>query len=212
MKAEFVPGKHARCDPIGLDSADSRGPRPRPPALAGRPLRRSRPLGYNPSGMTDSAAPLPVRSLFLPDEAATERLGARLAAALAPRDLVALSGDLGTGKTCLARAVIAGLMGGPEEVPSPTFTLVQTYETPRGPLWHFDLYRLSAPDEVWELGFEEALAEGISLIEWPERLGRLLPAVRLDLGLRFAAEPGARHADLVGHGAAWAGRLDRIAA
>jgi tRNA threonylcarbamoyladenosine biosynthesis protein TsaE len=161
--------------------------------------------------MTDSAASPPVRSLFLPDEAATERLGASLAAALAPRDLVALSGELGAGKTCLARAVIAGLMGGPEEVPSPTFTLVQTYETPKGPLWHFDLYRLSAPDEVWELGFEEALAEGMSLIEWPERLGRLLPPMRLDLTLRFADRPGARHADLVGHGS-WAARIDRLAA
>jgi tRNA threonylcarbamoyladenosine biosynthesis protein TsaE len=161
--------------------------------------------------MTDPAAPSPTRSLFLPDEAATERLGASLAAALVPRDLVALSGELGAGKTCLARAVIAGLMGGPEEVPSPTFTLVQTYETPKGPLWHFDLYRLSAPDEVWELGFEEALAEGMSLIEWPERLGRLLPAARLDLTLRFATAAGARHADLAGLGP-WAARIDRIAA
>jgi len=166
---------------------------------------------YNPSGMTDPAAPTPTRSLFLPDEAATERLGAGLAAVLMPRDLVALSGDLGTGKTCLARAVIASLMGGPEEVPSPTFTLVQTYETPKGTLWHFDLYRLLGPGEVWELGFEEALAEGISLVEWPERLGRLLPATRLDIMLRFADAPGARHADLVGHGA-WAARIDRIAA
>ena len=166
---------------------------------------------YNPSGMTDPAAPTPTRSLFLPDEAATERLGVSLAAILMPRDLVALSGDLGAGKTCLARAVIASLMGGPEEVPSPTFTLVQTYETPKGPLWHFDLYRLSAPDEVWELGLEEALAEGISLVEWPERLGNLLPATRLDIMLRFADAPGARHADMVGRGA-WAARIDRIAA
>jgi tRNA threonylcarbamoyladenosine biosynthesis protein TsaE len=161
--------------------------------------------------MTDSAASSPVRSLFLPDEAANEPLGARIAAALAPRALVAVPGEYGAGKTCLARAVIAGLMGAPEEVPSPTFTLVQTYDTPKGPLWHFDLYRLSAPDEVWELGFEEALAEGMSLIEWPERLGRLLPAPRLDLTLRFADQPGARHADLVGHGH-WAQRLDRLAA
>jgi tRNA threonylcarbamoyladenosine biosynthesis protein TsaE len=166
---------------------------------------------YNPSGMTDPATPPPLRSLFLADEAATERLGASLATLLAPRDLVALSGDLGAGKTCLARAVIASLMGGPEEVPSPTFTLVQTYETPKGPLWHFDLYRLSAPDEIWELGFEEALAVGMSLIEWPERLGRLLPAARLDLMLRFADAPNARHVDLVGHGN-WADRIDRIAA
>jgi tRNA threonylcarbamoyladenosine biosynthesis protein TsaE len=171
--------------------------------------------------MTDPVSPTPMRSLFLPDEAATERLGASLAAVLAPRDLVALSGDLGAGKTCLARAVIAGLMGGPEEVPSPTFTLVQTYETPKGPLWHFDLYRLAAPDEVWELGFEEALAEGMSLIEWPERLGRLLPPARLDLRLRFAGPSGGRHADLVGHdvrghGARghddWTARIDRLAA
>jgi tRNA threonylcarbamoyladenosine biosynthesis protein TsaE len=160
--------------------------------------------------MTEPVVPPLSRSVFLPDEAATERLGAAVAALLAPRDLVALSGELGVGKTRFARAVIAALTGMAEEVPSPTFTLVQTYETPKGTLWHFDLYRLSAPEEAWELGLEEALAEGISLVEWPERLGRLLPAERLDLVLRFAEAPGARRVDLTGRGR-WAGRLGQLA-
>ena len=112
----------------------------------------------------------------LPDESATERLGATLAGRLRVGDVVGLKGDLGAGKTTLARAIIRAAAGDPELiVPSPTFTLVEVYETPRGAFWHFDLYRLEAADQVYELGWEEALAEGIVLVEWPERLGRLLP-------------------------------------
>ena len=86
-------------------------------------------------------------------------------------DVLLLFGDLGVGKTAFARAFITHRMGAPTEVPSPTFTLVQVYETPKTTLWHFDLYRLKTVEEVWELGFEEALEDGISIIEWPERLG-----------------------------------------
>ncbi len=104
------------------------------------------------------------------------------------------------GKTEFARAFIRRLAGADEEVPSPTFTLVQSYETPAGTIWHFDLYRLTRPEDVWELGFEDALADGIILIEWPERLGSALPARRLDLTLRPGASAEARHAllDAVG--------------
>ena len=112
----------------------------------------------------------------LADEAATEQLGATLARRLQPGDVVGLKGKLGSGKTTLARAILRAATGDPDLiVPSPTFTLVEVYETARGTYWHFDLYRLEAPQQVFELGWEEALAEGIVLIEWPERLGDLLP-------------------------------------
>src|SRR5579864_4607806 len=119
---------------------------------------------------------MPTFSMSLPDEAATERLGATLAQRLKPGDVVGLKGELGSGKTTLARAILRAAAGDPDlVVPSPTFTLVEVYETRHGPYWHFDLYRLEEPRQVFELGWEEALAEGITLVEWPERLGTLLP-------------------------------------
>ena len=148
------------------------------------------------------------RTLHLPDEEATAALAHRLAGALTPGDMVALRGDLGAGKTALSRALIRAVTDPDAEVPSPTFTLVQTYDTDIGPLWHFDLYRLSGPDEVTELGWDEARAEAIALVEWPDRLGPLMPADRLDLTLTLAG-PTARHAELTGHGS-WAERLARL--
>jgi tRNA threonylcarbamoyladenosine biosynthesis protein TsaE len=132
----------------------------------------------------------------LPDEAATARAAAELAARLRPGDVVALRGDLGAGKTAFARAAIRALVGDAEaEVPSPTFTLVQTYEAPAGTVWHFDLYRLTDPAEVWELGWEEAAAGGIVLVEWPERLGGLLPPRRIEAALEITG-PGSRRLTL----------------
>ena len=119
---------------------------------------------------------MPAFSMSLPDEAATERLGSALAQRLKQGDVVGLFGPLGSGKTTLARAILRAAAGDPDLiVPSPTFTLVEVYETPAGTYWHFDLYRLETPEQVFELGWEEALAEGIVLVEWPERLGDLLP-------------------------------------
>ena len=119
---------------------------------------------------------MPAFSMPLPNEAATESLGETLAMRLKPGDVVGLTGDLGAGKTTLARAIIRAAADDPDLiVPSPTFTLVEVYETLRGTYWHFDLYRLEAPEQVYELGWEEALADGIVLLEWPERLGSLLP-------------------------------------
>jgi len=143
-------------------------------------------------------------SISLPNEAETAALGARLASAVRPGDVIALSGDLGAGKTTLARALIQALAGAGTDVPSPTFTLVQTYETDRLPVWHFDLYRLEDPGEARELGLEEAV-DGLALIEWPERLGRLLPVARLEVRLSFEG-PG-RIARLVDF-QDWSTRLD----
>jgi tRNA threonylcarbamoyladenosine biosynthesis protein TsaE len=119
---------------------------------------------------------MPAFPLPLADETATEQLGATLAARLKPGDVVGLKGELGAGKTTLARAILRAASDDPQLiVPSPTFTLVEVYETPSGTYWHFDLYRLETPEQVFELGWEEARAEGIVLLEWPERLGPLLP-------------------------------------
>jgi len=145
------------------------------------------------------------------DAAGTARL-ARLVAGLARKgDVIGLAGALGTGKTTFARAFIAALSVRPPEVPSPTFTLLQVYDGREAPIFHFDLYRLEAPEDAWELGIEEAFADGISLIEWPERLGPLAPAdmlcVRLDQD-RLA--PEARRLSLAG-GPSWELRLGQIA-
>lgn len=127
--------------------------------------------------------------LSLPDPDATIALGRRLAGLLRAGDCIALSGPLGAGKTTLVRGLLAARFGRPVDTPSPTFTLVQTYGPDlRGEeLRHFDLYRLTRPDEVWELGWED-LDEGIALVEWPDRAGGLLPADRLDLELAAAAD------------------------
>lgn len=120
--------------------------------------------------------------ITIENEAGLEPLAERLAGLLTGGDIVFLSGDLGAGKTALARALIRVMTGkGDEEVPSPTFTLVQTYDTPKGTVWHFDLYRLKNAEEIVELGWDEALGSGILLIEWPERFGHLKPRNRLDV-------------------------------
>lgn len=140
----------------------------------------------------------------LPDEAATARLGAAVAAQLAPGEAVCLSGPLGAGKSTLARALVRALTTPGEEVPSPTFTLVQFYEGPRLTVAHFDLYRLSEPDEAYEIGLDEALETGAAVIEWPQRLEGRLPPDRLDIEIALA-DDGGRTARITPHGA-WEGR------
>jgi tRNA threonylcarbamoyladenosine biosynthesis protein TsaE len=127
---------------------------------------------------------VPTFFIELPDESATERLGAELAERLRPGDVVALQGELGAGKTTLARAILRAASGDPGlVVPSPTFTLAEVYDTPLGPFWHLDLYRLEEPEQVYELGWEEARSDGIVIVEWPQRLGPLLPQERLSVTL-----------------------------
>ena len=137
----------------------------------------------------------------LPDEAATIELGNLLAPQLGAGDLVALSGEIGAGKTTLARAVLRAKLGDPElEVPSPTFTLVQTYQSADVPIIHADLYRIAGGGELYELGFDEMQAASIMLVEWPERAIEHLPAERLDVLLEQDAETGERRAVLSGAG------------
>ena len=147
-------------------------------------------------------------SLPLPDEAATRALGRAIAEALRPGEAVCLFGPLGAGKSTLARALIRALTTPDEDVPSPTFTLVQFYEGARLNVAHFDLYRLTDADEAYEIGLDEALEDGAAVIEWPERLAGRLPADRLDveIALSDTGEAGeGRQARLTGHGA-WEGR------
>jgi len=139
----------------------------------------------------------------LADEAATARLGEAIARGLRPGEAVCLSGPLGAGKSTLARSLVRALTSPGEDVPSPTFTLVQFYEGPRLKVAHFDLYRLSNPDEAYEIGLDEALDEGAAVIEWPERLAGRLPQDRLDVDIGFDGE--GRRARLTPHGA-WEGR------
>jgi len=147
--------------------------------------------------------------LFLPDEDATRRLGQALAALARPGDTIALEGTLGTGKSTLARAFIRALTSPDEEVPSPTFTLVQVYDTPAGAVWHFDLYRLERPDDAYELDIEDAFADGICLIEWPDRLGSLLPVQHLSLRLEETETKDSRRVHLTATGS-WADRIGEL--
>jgi len=145
--------------------------------------------------------------LSLPDEAATQALGRALAAGLRAGEAICLTGPLGAGKSTLARALVRALTRPDEDVPSPTFTLVQFYEGARLNVAHFDLYRLSSPDEAYEIGLDEALEDGAALIEWPERLEGDLPRDRLDveIALPDKGEGEGRTARLTPHGA-WEGR------
>jgi tRNA threonylcarbamoyladenosine biosynthesis protein TsaE len=151
-----------------------------------------------------------VTVLELPDENATCAAAARVAPLLRRGDVLALWGGLGVGKTVFARALVRAWTGADIEVPSPTFTLVQIYEG-RGPdaadVFHFDLYRIDAPEDALELGIDDAFAGGIALIEWPDRLRAFLPAVRLDLVLAdVPGLPSRRRLTFTGHGD-WPRRL-----
>ena len=163
--------------------------------------------------MNTSFTKVAVHRISVPDLAALAALAAAIAAEARCGDLIALVGALGTGKTAFARKFLdarASLNGvsPPAEVPSPTFTLAQVYEVGADDVWHFDFYRISGPQECGELGFDDALSQGIVLVEWPDRLGFLLPADRLDLEMTIA-EGETRLVTITGHGN-WESRVPEI--
>ena len=147
--------------------------------------------------------------MTLAGETATERLGAALARGLRPGDAVLLSGELGAGKTTLARFILRAL-GVTDHVPSPTFTLVQSYETPGLTLHHFDLYRIEEASEMAELGLDDALNDGAALVEWPERgFPARLAGEALHIALT-AAGADIREARIIGP-ARWRDHLGHLA-
>ncbi|WP_306422228.1 tRNA (adenosine(37)-N6)-threonylcarbamoyltransferase complex ATPase subunit type 1 TsaE [Geminicoccus harenae] len=149
--------------------------------------------------------------LELADLAATHAFAARLGRLLRKGDLVGLSGDLGAGKSELARAAIRALAGAEIEVPSPTFTLLQLYDLPGLLVGHADLYRLGDPDEVVTLGLDEVLRDGALLVEWPEHGGDRLPGEKLLLALAETDRPNGRRLTITA-GPGWADRLAELAA
>lgn len=154
-------------------------------------------------------------SCWLSSPEETTQLAQKIAAQLQPGDCLLLEGPIGAGKTHFARSLIQSLMTVPEDVPSPTFTLVQTYDVANAELWHADLYRLSALEEIEELGLTEAFDDAICLIEWPDRLAELTPSHALHLALTLETDLASEHEDrrhltLTWSDAKWQNRLGDI--
>ena len=146
--------------------------------------------------------------IALPTLADTEACARRLAPRLLPGDVILLSGPIGAGKSAFARALIRARLDNPdEEVPSPTFTIVQTYSDATADIWHCDLYRLSHPQEAVELGLDEAFETAICLIEWPDRISALLP--ERALAITLSAGENAHQITVTGP-PAWANRLEAV--
>ncbi|HIB19048.1 MAG TPA: tRNA (adenosine(37)-N6)-threonylcarbamoyltransferase complex ATPase subunit type 1 TsaE [Alphaproteobacteria bacterium] len=143
----------------------------------------------------------------LPDLNAVQRFAQALAPLIQPGDVIELKGTIGVGKTTFARALIRTL-GGKEEVLSPTFTLVQTYHLDRLTVWHFDLFRLKHPIDIYELGIEEAMSDGLSLIEWPEKMAPYASRHRVEITFSFYIGE-IRKASLKAHGH-WRARLSKL--
>ena len=151
-------------------------------------------------------------SLTLPSPQATCRFAARLGARLGPGDVLLLDGEIGAGKTHFARCLIQTLLTAPEDVPSPTFTLVQTYDAAPCEIWHADLYRLTDVDEVEELGLTEAFDSAIGLVEWPDRLADTTPPAALKLRFEPGYDPDTRVLTLAWSAARWDDLPEALAA
>lgn len=143
----------------------------------------------------------------LNSETATASLGESMGTILQPGDVLLLEGEVGAGKTFFARKLIQSILTTPEDVPSPTFTLVQTYDTLKGEVIHADLYRLSSPDEIVELGLVDAFETSIALIEWPDRLGEETPSNSLTLKFDVGQNADHRTVSILGDPSAWADRI-----
>lgn len=148
--------------------------------------------------------------LILSSPEETAALAQRIAPVLTAGDVLLLEGDIGAGKTHFARSLIQSLLVTAEDVPSPTFTLVQVYETQDFDVWHADLYRLSSPDEVVELGLSEAFEEAVCLVEWPDRLAELCPRSALNIRLQMSKEIGVRNMQLSADSARWSKLLEDL--
>ena len=148
------------------------------------------------------------KKYFFGSEVDTVRWASSLAPLLKAGDSVLLSGEIGAGKSAFARALIRAHLGRQEDVPSPTFTIVQTYQADEVEIWHCDLYRLTHPDEAFELGLEEAFDTAICLIEWPDRLGDEIPKGALSLAFE-ATDTG--HEMTVTASPHWLDRLQGLA-
>ena len=156
-----------------------------------------------------------ILQLELPDLSATQKLGTLLADGLTAGDIISLSGPLGAGKSALARSIIISANPNETDVPSPTFSLVQTYELADGtPLWHLDLYRIEAPEDAMQLGLDDAFVDAVCLIEWPDRLKNFLPKSTLSIHLYLAPDDdadGVRFADIIAP-PKWSERIQAIIA
>ncbi|MBM1632924.1 tRNA (adenosine(37)-N6)-threonylcarbamoyltransferase complex ATPase subunit type 1 TsaE [Sulfitobacter mediterraneus] len=137
-------------------------------------------------------------------------LAARLASRLTAGDVILLTGDVGAGKTHFARSLIQSVLDMPEDVPSPTFTLVQTYDTDIGEIWHADLYRLTSVFEIEELGLTDAFESAVCLVEWPDRLGPLTPDNALHISIEPGEDDNARQLMMRWKGSKWADKLGAI--
>ena len=140
----------------------------------------------------------------------TAQWAARLGAVLRPGDVILLSGGIGAGKSFVARSIIQSHQSTPEDVPSPTFTLVQTYDTALGEIWHADLYRLSGPDDIIELGLYDAFDTAICLIEWPDRLQDLTPSTALNIAFSLDQSDTARTLTITAPNDDWYVRLKQV--
>ncbi|WP_299964666.1 tRNA (adenosine(37)-N6)-threonylcarbamoyltransferase complex ATPase subunit type 1 TsaE [uncultured Roseobacter sp.] len=144
------------------------------------------------------------------DSEATAALAQRIGPLLHPGDTLLLEGDVGAGKTHFARHLIRSILITPEDIPSPTFTLVQTYDTQAGSLWHCDLYRIGTTAEIEELGLTEAFETAICLVEWPDRLGPLRPSKSLQITLAHCGDPQHRRLTIGLDDSTWNDRLGAL--